>query len=158
MARGARSARLPWMYSRWRDGSRIRGGRRRYHLRLGYGPPSSAVAAVDAPLTYRGRLITDADVGFIRALIARHLTASRCALSTHLAETCNWRQANGVLRAMVVRGPMLAPHRHGAITLAPPRATPTTRSSTVLNRFLRRASGCVAHGATAYVTGRLLTP
>lgn len=95
MARGARSARFPWMYSRWRDGSRI-----------------------------RGRLITDADVGFIRALIARHPTASRRALSTHLAETCNWRQANGVLRAMVVRGPMLAPHRRGAIILVPPRATP----------------------------------
>jgi hypothetical protein len=79
---------------------------------------------VDALLTYRGRGITDADVAFIRALIARYPTASRRALSTHLAAAWNWRQANGVLRAMVVRGLMLALHRCGAITLPPPRTTP----------------------------------
>lgn len=79
---------------------------------------------MDAPLTYRGRLITDADIGFIRELIARHPAASRRALSQHLAAAWDWRQANGVLRDMVTRGLMLALHRRGAIHLPPPRATP----------------------------------
>jgi len=75
-------------------------------------------------LEYRGRTITDADVVFIRDLIAAHPTASRRALSQKLCEAWNWVQPNGALRDMVCRGLMLALHRAGDITLPPHRRRP----------------------------------
>jgi hypothetical protein len=66
---------------------------------------------------YRGRIITAADVEFIRGMIAEHPGASRRALSKMLCEAWNWRQANGALRAMVCRGLMLQLHRTGHIEL-----------------------------------------
>lgn len=72
-------------------------------------------------LKYRGRTVTDADVVFIRQLIAAHPTASRRALSKKLCEAWNWVQPNGVLRDMVCRGLMLALHRAGHIELPPVR-------------------------------------
>ncbi len=71
--------------------------------------------------TYRGRVITDADVAFIRKLIADHPTLSRRALSQKLCEAWDWRQANGQLRDMVCRSLMLELHRAGQIELPPPR-------------------------------------
>jgi len=68
-------------------------------------------------LKYRGREITENDVASIRALMARHPTASRRRLSTELCREWNWRQANGILRSMVARGLMLALHRQGHIEL-----------------------------------------
>lgn len=75
-------------------------------------------------LTYRGRAITDADVVFIRDLIAAHPAASRRALSKKLCEAWNWVQPNGALRDMVCRGLMLALHRAGHIALPPQRFIP----------------------------------
>lgn len=75
-------------------------------------------------LKYRGRTVTDADVGFIRQLIAEHPTASRRALSKKLCEAWNWVQPNGALRDMVCRGLMLALHRAGHIELPPQRYVP----------------------------------
>jgi len=72
-------------------------------------------------LKYRGRMVTDADVVFIRQLIAEHPTTSRRALSKKLCEAWNWVQPNGVLRDMVCRGLMLALHRAGHIELPPVR-------------------------------------
>ena len=72
-------------------------------------------------LKYRGRMVTGADVAFIRQLIAEHPTASRRALSKKLCEAWNWVQPNGVLRDMVCRGLMLALHRAGHIELPPVR-------------------------------------
>jgi Domain of unknown function (DUF4338) len=73
---------------------------------------------------YRQRVITDADLRFIRQLIAEHPRASRRALSSLLCEAWNWRQANGVLRSMVCRGLMLHLHRAGLIELPPVRRRP----------------------------------
>ena len=70
---------------------------------------------------YRGRTLNTQDVSFIRDLIARHPGASRYRLSVLLCEAWNWRQANGIASAMLVRGFMLALHRAGHITLPPPR-------------------------------------
>jgi Domain of unknown function (DUF4338) len=70
---------------------------------------------------YRQRLITDADVAFIRRLIVEHPEASRRALSSLLCEAWNWRQANGALRTMVCRGLMLHLHRQELIQLPPVR-------------------------------------
>ena len=72
-------------------------------------------------LKYRGRAVTDADVIFIRKLIAANPGASRRALSTKLCEAWNWVQPNGALRAMVCRGLMLRLDRAGLIKLPPVR-------------------------------------
>lgn len=76
---------------------------------------------MDVRLKYRGRQITDADIAFIRQLIADHPDATRQALSRKLCELWNWRQANGHLRDMVCRGLLLALHRAGHIQLPPAR-------------------------------------
>lgn len=68
-------------------------------------------------LRYRGRPVSQADVRFIRELIAAHAGESRRRLSQKLCEAWEWRQANGALRDMVARGLMLALHRAGHIEL-----------------------------------------
>lgn len=73
---------------------------------------------------YRGRVVTDADVAFIRQLIATHPTLSRRALSQKLCAAWNWVQPNGRPRDMVCRGLMLALHRAGRIELPAPRSRP----------------------------------
>jgi len=50
---------------------------------------------MSAVLKYRGRVVTDAEVAFIRQLIAAHPSLSRRALSQKLCEAWNWVQANG---------------------------------------------------------------
>jgi hypothetical protein len=73
---------------------------------------------------YRGRVVTAADLAFIRELIARSPTASRRALSRKLCEAWNWVQPNGVLRDMVCRGLMLELHRAGHLKLPAHRRFP----------------------------------
>jgi hypothetical protein len=72
-------------------------------------------------LTYRGQIVTEDDVVFIRQLIAEHPASSRRALSQKLCEAWNWRQANGALRDMVCRSLMLRLYRAGHIELPPVR-------------------------------------
>lgn len=79
---------------------------------------------MDERLSYRGRVVTDADVAFIGQLIAAHPAASRRALSRKLCVAWNWVQPNGALRDMVCRGLMLALHRAGHIQLPPLRKVP----------------------------------
>jgi Druantia protein DruA len=76
---------------------------------------------VEAKLKYRGRVVTDADVAFIRKLVAENPMASRRALSKKLCQAWNWVQPNGALRDMVCRGLMLALYRAGHIGLPPVR-------------------------------------
>jgi hypothetical protein len=76
---------------------------------------------VQRPLSYRHRVITDADLVFIRGLIAENPQCSRRALSLKLCQAWNWVQANGVPRDMVCRGMMLMLHRQGLIELPPVR-------------------------------------
>lgn len=70
---------------------------------------------------YRGRLITDDDVAFIKQLIADHPTLSRRALSQKLCRAWNWVQPNGRACDMICRGLMLSLHRAGLIELPPIR-------------------------------------
>jgi hypothetical protein len=74
--------------------------------------------------SYRGRVVTDADVEFIRQLIAAHPDSSRRALSQKLCEAWNWRQPNGQLRDVVCRGLLLVLHRAGLIELPSPQWRP----------------------------------
>jgi hypothetical protein len=78
---------------------------------------AATLLGVEAILKYRGRLVTDADVAFIRELIADNPAASRFTLSKKLCEAWNWVQANGTLRDMVCRGLMLQLQRAGHIEL-----------------------------------------
>jgi hypothetical protein len=72
-------------------------------------------------LKYRGRILTEDAIGFIRALIGENPGLSRRALSERLCEAWNWRQVNGALCDMVCRGLMLRLHREGHIELPPVR-------------------------------------
>lgn len=72
-------------------------------------------------LRHRGRVITEADMAFIRRLIAEHPEASRRALSKQLCEAWNWVQPNGAPRDMVCRSLMLELDRAGHIELPPVR-------------------------------------
>jgi len=76
---------------------------------------------MEAAFTFRDRVLTPADIEFIRALIARHPSASRRALSKILCQQWGWRQPNGALRDFVCRSMMLALHRAGHIELPPVR-------------------------------------
>jgi hypothetical protein len=72
-----------------------------------------------AEFKYRGRVITAADILFIRELITAHPKTSRRTLSKKLCEAWQWRQPNGALRDMVCRGLLLLLERAGQITLPP---------------------------------------
>lgn len=72
---------------------------------------------MDVVLKYRGRVVDDSDVTFIRALIQEHPLASRRQLSQKLCEAWHWTQANGTPCDMVCRSLMLALERGGHITL-----------------------------------------
>lgn len=72
-------------------------------------------------LAYRGRVVSERELAFIRELIERHPGASRRMLSKRLCEAWGWVQQNGEPRDMVCRGLMLALHRAGHIELPPRR-------------------------------------
>lgn len=73
---------------------------------------------------YRGRLITDDDIGFIQQLIDINPGVSRRQLSAKLCEAWQWKQANGALRDMVCRGMLLMLDRAGQIQLPPIKKRP----------------------------------
>jgi hypothetical protein len=72
-----------------------------------------------AELKYRGRIITDAHLLYIRELIGAHPQASRRTLSKKLCEAWQWRQANGALSDMVCRSLLLMLEGAGQIKLPP---------------------------------------
>jgi hypothetical protein len=79
---------------------------------------------MDGVFRYRGRVIGESDVEFIRRLIREHPNASRRRLSWELCQAWNWVQANGTPSDMVCRGLMLALERAGQIRLPPVKGTP----------------------------------
>ena len=79
---------------------------------------------MESKFAYRGRRLDEAEIGFIRELIAAHPGMSRRELSKRLCEAWEWRQPNGTLRDMVCRGLMLALHRAGHIDLPPKKFSP----------------------------------
>jgi hypothetical protein len=82
---------------------------------------------MDAILTYRGRSVTEADVAFLRTLIAEHPAMHRKALSQEVCQAWDWRQPNGVLKDGVCRGLLLALHRAGHLELPAPRSRHVNR-------------------------------
>ena len=79
---------------------------------------------MDKVLKYRGRVVGETDLAFIRTLVQEHPDASRRKLSRKLCQAWNWVQPNGALRDMVCRGLMLMLARAGQITLPPVKNRP----------------------------------
>jgi len=84
----------------------------------------------DVLLSFRGRQIREADVAFLRDIIARNPGLSRRGLSVKVCEAWNWVQPNGKPRDMVCRGLMLALHRAGHIQLPDKRSSPPNNAIT----------------------------
>jgi hypothetical protein len=81
---------------------------------------------------YRGRSVTNEQIGFIRRLMQDRPGWSRWRLSRELCQAWQWKQANGALRDMVCRGLLLRLHRTGEIELPPVKRA-------VRNRIAERA-------------------
>jgi len=79
---------------------------------------------MEEEICYRGRVISNEDIRFIRNLIAQHPEASRWRLSKLLCEAWDWRQSNGALRDVLCRGLMLWLHRSGHIQLPARKRAP----------------------------------
>lgn len=75
-------------------------------------------------LSFRGRCLRQADLVFLRELIARNPGLSRRRLSIRVCTAWGWVQPNGQPRDMVCRSLLLALHRAGHIQLPAPRCTP----------------------------------
>jgi len=71
--------------------------------------------------TYRGRDITEPDVGVIRQIVAAHPEGSRRFISQEVCRAWGWRQANGALKDMVCRSLLLLLQSEGLIELPPPK-------------------------------------
>lgn len=78
----------------------------------------------DVVLSFRGRQIREADVAFLRELIAQHPGLSRRRLSVRVCEAWGWVQPNGQPRDMVCRSLLLALHRAGHLALPAKQANP----------------------------------
>jgi hypothetical protein len=75
-------------------------------------------------LRYRGRLVRETDVTFLRELIAQNPRLSRRQLSVKVCAAWQWFQPNGQPRDMVCRSLLLALHRAGHLTLPAKRCAP----------------------------------
>jgi hypothetical protein len=82
-------------------------------------------------LKYRGRNVSQKDISFIKGLISKEQTVSRCELSRQVCREWNWLQPNGVLKDMVCRGLLLQLEREGHLVLPPRKQIPP-------NPFLNR--------------------
>jgi len=100
-------------------------------------------------LSFRGRQIHQADVTFLRELIAHNPGLSRRQLSVKVCEAWQWVQPNGQPRDMVCRGLLLALHRAGHIEL------PAKRHSPPNNAIAHRRVAALAPGDTTPIQGVL---
>jgi hypothetical protein len=78
----------------------------------------------DVVLSFRSRVIREADVAFLRELISQHSGLSRRRLSVKVCEAWNWVQPNGQPRDMICRSLLLALHRAGHLQLPAKRQFP----------------------------------
>jgi hypothetical protein len=80
---------------------------------------------MDNTIKLQGRLLSAADIDFIRQLIENNPSWHRRKLSVALAEAWGWRNTKGDLKDMASRTMMLKLHERGIIELPPPRRPPT---------------------------------
>jgi len=98
-------------------------------------------------LKYRGRVVTDVEVAFIRELIAAQPGLSRRGLSQELCRAWNWVQPNGALRDMVCRGLLLALHRAGHIALPNRQQVPPNPLAQRSKPVALEIDRCPVHGS-----------
>lgn len=103
----------------------------------------------DVLLSFRGRLIREADGVFLRELIRQNPGLTRRRLSVRVCAAWNWVQPNGQPRDMVCRGLLLALHRAGQIEL------PAKRQSPPNNAIRHRRVAQVAPLDTGPIVGSL---
>lgn len=73
------------------------------------------------PIQVQGRTLTGDDLRELRALIAQHSDWHRTALSLHLCQLWDWRNAVGQIKDMAARTLLLKLQKRGLIDLPPPR-------------------------------------
>ena len=73
------------------------------------------------PIRVQGRTLTGDDLRELRALIAEHPDWHRTALSLHLCQLWNWRNAAGQVKDMAARTLLLKLAARGLIALPPPQ-------------------------------------
>src|SRR6478736_5910582 len=73
------------------------------------------------PIQVQGRTLTGDDLRDLRALIAQHPDWHRTALSLHLCQLWDWRNAAGQIKDMAARTLLLKLQKRGLIDLPPPR-------------------------------------
>lgn len=72
-------------------------------------------------LVIRGRKITDSDIAFIRSTIEKHWDRGRSFISKELCRLWDWRQRNGMLKAMACREVLRKLERAQLVKLPPPK-------------------------------------
>jgi hypothetical protein len=113
---------------------------------------------METVIRYRGRVVTDKEVVFIREFIARNPGDSRWMLSRKLCQAWGWAQRNGALRDIVCRG-LLHLARAGHIELPPVRVKivkPLSIRSAFGGPATGRQDGSIWAGAQA--GGRMIRP
>jgi len=70
---------------------------------------------------YRGRNISESDLGVVRQIIAAYPDGSRRFISKEVCKAWEWRQTNGTFKDMVCRSLLLLLQSKGLITLPPPK-------------------------------------
>jgi len=103
----------------------------------------------DVVLSFRGRLIREADVVFLRDLIAQHPDLSRRRLSLKVCAAWQWVQPNSQPCDMVCRSLLLALHRAGHLCLPAKRVSPPN------NAIRHRRVAAVAPYETTPIQGTL---
>jgi len=91
-------------------------------------------------LRFRGRTISEADVVFLRELIAQNPGLSRRRLSVKVCEVWRWVQPNGQPRDMVCRSLLLALHRAGHLQLPAKRRSPPNNA--IQHRRVAEVAAC----------------
>src|SRR4030043_116921 len=86
---------------------------------------------MEVVMRYRGRVVTDEEVVFIRQFIAQNSGDSRWMLSRKLCRLWGWVQPNGALRDMVCRGLMVQLERGASLSWL----LPTCRGAAQVYRF-----------------------
>lgn len=79
---------------------------------------------METPLVIRGRRIAESDIVFIRSIIERHQTQGRKFIAQELCRLWNWKQSNGMAKAMACSELLLRLERAGHVVLPPRKKGP----------------------------------
>ena len=113
------------------------------------------------PICLQGRVLSGDDLAALRALIAEHPDWHRTALSRHLCELWNWRNALGRIKDMAARTLLLKLQRRGLIDLPPPQRRthrPCAQAPPAFQPELIELATSAVNGSLGSLLPVLLTP